>query len=265
MAGDWIKMRVDLDEDPAVVGMAIALDTDEHSIVGRLHKLWSWADKHCTSGHAKSVTLGWINRHVGLPKFAEAMVSQGWLTADETGVTFPNFDRHNGKSAKTRAETTERKRRERANKDVTDSAQETSQQNCDERVTREEKRREELTSKALVPGDAGDQPPSPVKSVAKPDCPHQAIIELYHEHLPQCPRIRDWTPARQQHLRARWNEDAKRQNLDYWKRFFEYVAECDFLVGKSGKTPFFADLEWMVTQKNFTKIREEKYANRKAA
>ena len=49
MAGDWIKMRVDLNEDPAVVGMAIALDTDEHSVVGRLHKLWSWADNRCAN------------------------------------------------------------------------------------------------------------------------------------------------------------------------------------------------------------------------
>lgn len=127
----------------------------------------------------------------------------------------------------------------------------------------EEGRGREL--KALVPGGAGDESAEPAKIAAKPDCPHQAIIELYHEMLPQCPRIRDWTPARQQHLRARWNEDPKRQNLDYWKRFFEYVASCDFLVGLSGKSPFFADLEWIVTSKNFTKIREERYANRKAA
>lgn len=96
---------------------------------------------------------------------------------------------------------------------------------------------------------------------AKPDCPHQDIIAIYHEVLPQCPQIRDWTPARATHLRARWNEDPKRQNLEYWRRFFGYVAGCDFLVGKS-KQPFFADLEWIVTSKNFVKIREEKYANR---
>jgi hypothetical protein len=127
----------------------------------------------------------------------------------------------------------------------------------------EEGRGEEL--KAHVPGAAGDDSTEPPKRPTKPDCPHQAIVDLYHELLPQCPQVRDWTPARQQHLRARWNEDPKRQNLDYWKRFFEYVESCDFLVGRSGKTPFFADLEWIVTSKNFTKIREERYANRKAA
>lgn len=117
--------------------------------------------------------------------------------------------------------------------------------------------------KALVPSDAGDLPgDQPVGLPAKPTCPHQEIIDLYHEILPQCPQIRDWTPARQTQLRARWNEDPKRQNLAYWRQFFEYVRTCDFLVGKSGKQPFFADLEWMTKSCNFTKIREEKYANR---
>jgi hypothetical protein len=101
-----------------------------------------------------------------------------------------------------------------------------------------------------------------VASKAADQCPHQKIIDLYHEVLPMCPRVRDWTPARATQLRARWNEDQKRQNLDYWRTFFEYVAGCDFLVGKSGKEPFFADLEWCIKSKNFTKIREGKYENR---
>jgi len=106
-----------------------------------------------------------------------------------------------------------------------------------------------------------------LEGIAKPekhDCPHQQIIALYHEVLPTCPQIRDWTPARAVQLRARWNENPKRQNLEYWRKFFEYVATCDFLVGKchaNGRKTFFADLEWIVKSANFTKIREGKYAN----
>jgi len=96
----------------------------------------------------------------------------------------------------------------------------------------------------------------------KNNCPHQEIIDLYHKILPSCPRIREWTPARATQLRARWNEDPMRQNLAYWRQFFEYVATCDFLVGKAGNKPFFASLEWIVKMANFTKIREENYANR---
>ena len=113
---------------------------------------------------------------------------------------------------------------------------------------------------ALVPSDAGDQLPK----VEKHDCPHEKIIALYHEVLPQCPQVRDWTPARATQLRARWNEDKKRQSLEWWKEFFEYVASCDFLTGRTAK-PFFADLEWITKSTNFVKIREGKYENREAA
>lgn len=122
----------------------------------------------------------------------------------------------------------------------------------------EGKGREGKGIKPFVPSVAGD--PS-----GKPDCPHQEIIALYHEVLPQCPQVRDWTTARATQLRARWNEDPKRQNLDYWRGFFEYVKGCDFLVGRAGKEPFFADLEWMTKSSNFTKIREAKYENRRVA
>lgn len=270
MAGDWIKMRVDLAEDPAVIAMATKLSIDEFCIVGRLHKLWSWADKHCADGHAKGVTNVWINKYVCHTDFAECLQQVGWLAVTDDGVSFPQFDRHNGESAKKRIEAAERKRLQRIlEQSAIDAAKcpshvlEMSQQNCDESVTREEKRREELTSKAYVLGQAEDAPLfSSIDVPAKPDCPHQEIIAIYHEVLPQCPQIRDWTPARATQLRARWNEDPNRQNLGYWRRFFEYVKGCDFLVGRAGKAPFFADLEWLTKSANFTKIREEKYANR---
>ena len=80
---------------------------------------------------------------------------------------------------------------------------------------REGKGKEGKEIKALVASQAADLP-----LPAKPDCPHQEIIALYHEVLPQCPQVRDWTPARQIQLRCRWNEDEKRQNLMYWRQFF---------------------------------------------
>lgn len=129
-------------------------------------------------------------------------------------------------------------------------------------VTPEENREDgEENKDPSPPPDGGGSPP---RKTRPPECPHQAIIDLYHDILPMCPRIRDWTPARQEKLRARWNEEPARQNLDYWRQFFEYVATCDFLVGRVNPTngrkkPFFATLYWMVTAENFAKIREERY------
>ena len=144
MSGDWIKMRVDLASDPAVIGLASLLKTDEDDIVGKLHRIWSWADKHTVSGFVPHITDKWIDRYVSKSGFAKHMCAVGWLTITDTGVTFPHFERHNGASAKARAENTERVRASRKNKDksATKAAQ-MSQEKRDENATREEKRREE--------------------------------------------------------------------------------------------------------------------------
>ena len=105
-----------------------------------------------------------------------------------------------------------------------------------------------------------DKPP--VCSKAADPCPHQEIINLYHQSLPTGRQVRIWNDTRKAKLRARWKEDAKRQNLDWWAKLFDYIAESDFLTGKTstaGRKPFEIDLEWIVTPANFVKIVEGKY------
>ncbi|WP_296411888.1 helix-turn-helix domain-containing protein [Zoogloea sp.] len=112
----------------------------------------------------------------------------------------------------------------------------------------------------------GDKPP--VCSKAADPCPHQSIIDLYHQALPSGRRVRSWTDTRKAKLRARWKEEAERQSLDWWVKFFDYIAKSDFLTGKTstpGRRPFEIDLEWIVTPSNFVKILEGKYENGQAA
>jgi hypothetical protein len=142
-----------------------------------------------------------------------------------------------------------------------EKARELQERDCNVTVSAQIQNRTDTEQiNTIVSGDAADL--IQIASTSKPTCPHQSIIDLYHAELPVCPRIKDWTPARQTHLRARWNEDTERQDLDYWQRLFGYIATCDFLVGKGGGTrPFFAGLEWIVKSENFAKIREGKYQN----
>lgn len=142
MAGDWIKMRIDLAEDPAVIGMAEALGLDEFAVVGRLHVLWGWADSQSRDGHARGVTEKWIDRKVQRDGFAAAMAAAGWLLLRDGGIEFPNFDRHNGETAKQRGLATNRKKKSREK--VTQNVTHASRHERDETVTREEKRREEI-------------------------------------------------------------------------------------------------------------------------
>ena len=121
MAGDWIKMRVDLADDPAVISISNDLGVDEDQVVGKLHRLWAWADRHTTEGEAVGITERWVDKYAGHAGFAAAMVKVHWLSFNDVGVVFPNFSRHNGESAKKRAEAAIRQRlsRELRDKGVT--------------------------------------------------------------------------------------------------------------------------------------------------
>lgn len=142
MAGDWIKMRTDLHTDPAVIGIACAVGINEDEVVGKLHRIWSWADIHTVDGNAPSVSVSWIDRYLDVSGFAKAMCDAEWLSCQcddgRAGVRFPNFDRHNGKTAKTRALTAKRvsKHKDKTNADSVSKVTQTA-------LPREEKRREE--------------------------------------------------------------------------------------------------------------------------
>lgn len=142
---DWIKMRIRLSDDLAVISIAAALKIDSDLVVGKLHKIWGWANENCNAnGNAPSVTDAWIDRYVNMPGFARAMERAGWLTITDDGVVFPRFARHNSQSAKHRAVTANRvaHHRETCNaSSVTDAL----------RTASPEKRREEKNTYPLTP------------------------------------------------------------------------------------------------------------------
>jgi hypothetical protein len=123
MAG-WIKMRKGLWEFPKVVAMALRLRVSADAVVGKLFRLWCWADTYATDEQVPHVTAGWVNAHVEQSGFAEAMVAVGWLDTTPTGVRFVNFAQHNWEAGKSKALTANRveKHRKGGNADVTGGA-----------------------------------------------------------------------------------------------------------------------------------------------
>lgn len=96
--------------------------------------------------------------------------------------------------------------------------------------------------------------------------PYQKILDLYHDTLPQLPRVKIFTEERKRALKARWNQDARFQNLQFWRDLFEYMTECDWLMGRCppsmGRTkPFMADFDFVISPKGFVGIVEGKYEN----
>lgn len=92
-------------------------------------------------------------------------------------------------------------------------------------------------------------------------CPHDEIIALYHEVLPMLPHVRIWNEKRRRLLCQRWKEESDRQDLVWWRGYFEHVSACDFLTGKKeGRSgPFVANLEWLCKPSNLIKVYEGNY------
>jgi hypothetical protein len=94
--------------------MADSLGIDPDAVLGKLVRIWVWADQQTIDGNAGSVTLSLLDRLSGVTGFAKAMLRAGWLKQVDNGVQFVNFDRHNGETAKKRALTARRVDKHRA-------------------------------------------------------------------------------------------------------------------------------------------------------
>lgn len=141
MAGDWIKMRLDLQSHPKIVRILSATKSDKFRVIGGLHAVWSVFDTHSSDGRLDGYTPEALDHIIGWPGFAAAVIAVGWLVQKgEDALILPEFDEHNGKSGKRRAEDQKRKREARK---TPESVRNLSADEAEEKRTREEERREE--------------------------------------------------------------------------------------------------------------------------
>lgn len=153
MAADWIKMRVDLFTHPKVVRISSALKADALRTVGGLMSVWCLFDAHSVDGRIEGYTPETLDDMLRWPGFAEQMIAVAWLEQDGEALVLPRFDRHNGTSAKRRAQDASRKR----------AVRKTSALQADKMRTREEKRREEEKKENDAPDGASPAPPKKPK------------------------------------------------------------------------------------------------------
>jgi hypothetical protein len=123
MAGDWIKMRTDLQTDPRVVTLAAQLKRNRLETVGALHAFWSLADTHSVDGELPGYTPNALDEMIRIDGFTVALASVNWIEIRDNALVLPDFDKHNGQSAKRRAQAMERMRVAReASQDANTSA-----------------------------------------------------------------------------------------------------------------------------------------------
>ena len=105
-------------------------------------------------------------------------------------------------------------------------------------------------------------------------CPAGALVDAYHELMPNNPRVKVLSDARRSAIKARWIEASKLDcapfgyttksaGLAAWREFLSICAESKFLTGLSppapGKPAFVADIDFLFSASGFAKTLENKY------
>lgn len=112
MAGNWIKVEKVTPDKPEVALLARRLKVSHGDAFLNWFRVYSWADGVTADGRVRFLSASEADTLSGaIPGTCEALASKdiGWLESDESGIIFANWDRHNGRSSKTRALDSERK------------------------------------------------------------------------------------------------------------------------------------------------------------
>ncbi|MCA9233315.1 MAG: hypothetical protein KDA57_21905 [Planctomycetales bacterium] len=131
----WLKIETITPEKPEVFAMAETLGIDPDAVFGKLFRVWAWFDDHTQDGCAPSATSAQLNRITSATGFAEAMQSVGWLVISEEGLILPNFERHNGQTAKSRALAAKRMTKSRCAPSATEAQQKRNQRREEKNIS----------------------------------------------------------------------------------------------------------------------------------
>jgi hypothetical protein len=144
VAGEWLKFECSLPEKPETLAITIAMGWDDPDLtVGKLMRLFRWFDQQTLDGNAPSVSAALLDRIIGVSGFVQAVADVGWIVIEGTSIHLANFDRHNGATAKSRAQTAKRVANHKTNAAAN---AEGNARTVSEALPREEKKREEVTT-----------------------------------------------------------------------------------------------------------------------
>lgn len=108
----WIAWSKGLCHRAEVLEIARQLNIDPRLAAACCMLLWEWADDETENGSVTKITLEALRGHAdivtGVPGFGGAFAKVKWVISDENGIFFPNWDRYNGPTAKTRMKNAKR-------------------------------------------------------------------------------------------------------------------------------------------------------------
>lgn len=108
MRRPWIKIEVCTPDKPEICAIASKLKIAADAVVGKLVRLWSWAELNRVNPNDLSVTKEFLDKLCDRKGFCEALIACGWLVEAGDKLFFPRFARHNGNDSRIRSLTARR-------------------------------------------------------------------------------------------------------------------------------------------------------------
>ena len=285
-----IRLSVEFFDHPKTVKLQRRLGLEA---VISLQRLWLWSAQNRPNGQlvnmdAEDIEIAarW-NGEFG--KLYECLVELTWLDVGET-ICLHDWEDHNPWQAEAKARSESARRAAKARWGNANTSN--SQNENDANAMHEQCGRNAGASNPQCPSPLPSSPEefredksSPVgetspTGIKQPFCPHDEIIAMYHEQLPELPRMRVRNSDRDTLLRTRWKESLQRlqaagrqgtreEGLAWWHKYFALVRASPLLMGqveqRGRDSPWMASFEWLIRPKNFAKVIEGQYLERKTA
>jgi hypothetical protein len=107
-----------------------------------------------------------------------------------------------------------------------------------------------------------------------PTCPVQSIVDLYHQVLPELPKVRVMDKSREKAIRDRWawvlttnkpdgtrRAETAEQGVEWFRTYFERTRDNDFLMGKTPRAGEHAnwrpDIEFLLKSQGLKHVLEK--------
>ena len=179
MAGEWFAVDCCLETKPETVEILVATGESVYVVIGRLVRLWAWAQLNSEDGSIKATTAILARVAGGDEKFWETVAETGWIELGEKTVTIAGWEKRFSQAAKRRMLDARRKadgrKADKTPHDIHSTSAVRPQSVRTDADTfrtaggleekRREEKREELIPAAPVPTS---KPAKPVRSTAKP-------------------------------------------------------------------------------------------------
>lgn len=256
MSNPWFRMYSDFLEDPKIVSLAFE---DQRHFIGVLAlKCSGVIDQECRPDLMDKLVAQrlWID-HSAIREVKRRLIDAGLIDESWQPIAWDKrqfTSDHDPTAAERQRRKREKDKGKKELNQVTDESRVTSRTGHAEVTTLDtDTDTDKESANALMSSDAI----APVDRCAVLGCPHQEIIALYHETLPELKTIvaSRWEGSKDAiALRSRWREDKRHQSLTFWERLFRTVRTNPHWMGQGQSGWRGADLRWLVQRQNFDKI-----------